>query len=581
MQVTSTLRSTKKRNNVYDVNVTFLTYQGTSAQSAYNAAQQLVNGGSNFLGASYVLSNASYASFSTPFANECSASDPDACSKNGSCVATSGNSSFCDCASGFAGNQCQNSSSNWSPNEVSASSHNFKANLTIDSGSDVSFVVQVPSFYNQFPLRTGKSYATTTFLKFNGSSTSCDYPDHPSWRLSSTSSGFDVYENAFSYSEAILCGLSRDNTSSNDYLFYNNSLTISRNFVIVHSIFRLNRTSSMNNKFSILFPKKVSVSTSVDLKDNNVTEFAAITDSRYDPGTDKWYFIFTAVTTAPYRLQYHSGSNVISGPSNRVNTNGISLLGCSPAVPDDSGECYQEFQITADGCQSLDFDLIVPMNVTCRANSNSACPNPSNSTFSPTFQVSTGSACPMEKSVPLSNLTLTSFSNSSLSENKTTFGASESLYFGVSFRTPLNVTSTGITINSVCVGSQSGTCSNGDQVTFSSSTPPQGFNNLVYNSIPIFASFRVEGSDITSKTSSSPVVIQVDFTITYGSGFSKRSLRFVNEKVGAIVQMIPDSEIKEMENRPIPNLEYSLPSSGLIVAPILVVYFLYLAMIVL
>lgn len=130
-QVTVNAKSKPKRDDNYDVEIGFLTANGTSAVPSYNAAQMVVNGGANFLGGSYTILNASYSSFSTPASNECSPSDPNACNKSGVCT-VSGSGSICSCKSGYRGDQC----TVYSPviNQISGSSYNFKVVFGVSIG---------------------------------------------------------------------------------------------------------------------------------------------------------------------------------------------------------------------------------------------------------------------------------------------------------------------------------------------------------------------------------------------------------------------------------------------------------------
>jgi hypothetical protein len=309
-----------------------------------------------------------------------------------------------------------------------------------------------------------------------------------------------------------------------------------------------------------------------------------VVDSEYDPVSDEWKFTFVAATTAPYRLSYGGNAIATRGSSPRIYDSIalIELASCDPSVPKYSEECYQQFQIKATGCQELDFVLEVPFDVICRSygcnlqtstsydpsdtRCETGCVPPDTPMFTPSFTIKTNRACPLEKTVPLANLTLTSFSDDTLASNKTVFGVSETLHFGVSFFSTLNVSSDGVTVDSVCIGAQTGPCSDESKVHFESIVLPEGAN---YNSVPLLAAFSVSGSNITALGSSGEVEVNVDFTVTYGSGFSKRSMRFASERVGGRIRLIPMSNLKQEdhvhEQRPTIVQMIASPSSGSLV----------------
>jgi hypothetical protein len=417
---------------------------------------------------------------------------------------------------------------------------------------------------------TGSSYATSTTIRFgngNGNQTECDYPNSENWNLTSSTT-VNSYASNFSLAKIISCGF--NSSENSDYRFYNNTVTITRKYVISSSNgrFSFNRSISDVTPLSFIFPKKVSVTSNVQITANNLTEYHGLTLASYSIETDTWDFILSTATLSPYRLSYN-GIIDVNDTSSRLNGVTYSLTNCDSSSDD---ACIQEFKFQVPKCDALNFELGVLLNVTCR--NSSGCVLPNQDYVIANISIITGGSCPLESVVQLSNFTMHSFSNESLAEEKQAFGTSEKVYFGVAFYSPNTVSQVDVT--AVCVSSTpfaaASTCNAGNTVNSYTSTPSGGLTaaNKI-NETRIQTSFYVNGADIASKASSTQVYVQAELSLTYGDSFTKRTVRTMRSRsISTSLNVIKDKvqPATPKIDREKQIIKENVPSSSTLIFPV-------------
>jgi hypothetical protein len=454
---------------------------------------------------------------------------------------------FCNCYSGWGGNQCQIANIPHTESAVDVSAGSFLPQFELTTGTGVTFTVKIPSVVGPNTVQpTGSSYGTGTFLSFFEED-DCNYPNYKEWQISTSSDGnFDIYTANFEYVDLVnKCGLKKYDIPG--YLIYNSTLSIARHFKIVSGPFSLSRTASISQKFQIQFPTTVSVTATVKVVDNTVTEFSTLTGSIYDPSTELWTFTFATATVAPYKLSFASSGLV--DPNTRVKVADLtSISNCQ-----DSGSiCQQSFELKATDCNALHYKLKMRLNVECRTGATD-CVKSATPLLEPTFEVTTSASCPVSKDSDVTDPTVVAFRGTSYDPElvATLFGKSESIAIAYGFKSAAVIDT--VELLSICIKEKDSadTCTSisesalGD-ITISPNTQVRG--------IPLYVGFSVTGSQINdivpvTATAAKQISIRIDSRVTYkGIGSSKRS-QYVSSDVGAnIVISIADQTPSLEEN---------------------------------
>jgi hypothetical protein len=516
--------------------------------------------------ASFDIRNLSYFSFADPDLNNCPSDDDTACGgmSNGYCYDTQKTGwGICDCASGAIGLQCTNgTATGWNPDTVEDTAAKFHPNFDFVAADSVTFTIMVPSV-EVYDSANPKSHGTTTFITF-GADNFCNYPNNPNWVISANAisgSSFtnDVYTATFSYLELINCGLTQQTAVNDTWMIYSSKVQVTRKFNLVKGNFNLERTASNSYAYSILFPLHTSVQTTIDVVDNELVQFLALTVSSFDIVADQWTIIFTALTRAPYQLNTQTAvaTTTPSGYPRVVAADSYTVSGCmgGPNVEDN---CRQEITVVASGCDVLDFQLSIQFDIDCRtpnpfseANPTRPCIAASPSSVTPVFNILTSSSCPIEKESPIKDKIMLSYEDEALALSQTFFGRSHTIYFAVGFDSPAVITD--VTLENVCVKTVGAAlCENINKVDLKSTMDTAMLlSDATTTDAPIRSSFSILGEDIHSKITLkhlefTSIVVRADFTVTYGNGFQKRTSFYGTATTATQIRITADADVNNV-----------------------------------
>eukprot|EP01117_Protostelium_nocturnum_P013121 TRINITY_DN4878_c0_g1_i2.p1 TRINITY_DN4878_c0_g1~~TRINITY_DN4878_c0_g1_i2.p1 ORF type:complete len:1726 (-),score=413.06 TRINITY_DN4878_c0_g1_i2:87-5264(-) len=434
----------------------------------------------------------------------------------------------CSCESGKTGLLCEFDAPDHSPSAIQSTGLNFTTSFDYTPTDKLSVEIKVPSVSGCLSGGSDNgNCGTFTLISFLGGSNKCNYPVNTDWQLSSSSDGFDLYKNTFTYSQLTDCGLS-DSGENSTYHQFNHDLVVRRGYQLSKGQFTLYRNSSSPFHYSVVFPRRESVSTSVHVVDDTLVQFTALTNSNYNITLDKWEITLSAVTRAPYYLNASHFISLDTTPSADLNRVHLELnpSECSPS-PTSIQNCQQTFRILVDGCAAFKLNLTARFDVGCRsdfpyANLGEGCIDSATPFVTPGFDIFSSSSCPSEKTA-IFELFMSSFKDSQLSKPEEHFGQSQTLFFAVAFSTPASISQ--VVLDSVCIPTGTGPCDDADEITFSNNVGTNAISSLF--SQPIQASFSVNGNAIADKMSLSStafttVYVQADLTITYTGGFQQK-----------------------------------------------------------
>jgi len=393
---------------------------------------------------------------------------------------TNSNEGFCDCYSGFSGQQCQNKGfgNNKLP-AIDPTNGIFAPKIShLMPSKNISITISLPS--NQSPKHNPDDAASLggiTRLKFKPSvgahfpgkrsgdlllskrvtavnGNACNYPNNVRWDLSSENNGgwIDYYHNTFDYSELIDCGLSYVGSDAN-YAYFNVTVLIERQFQIGNGRFSFNRDFSVDQAISIEFPRQLSVNNSVTVSNNTVEFYAAVTSISFDVINQLWDItVGTAINKPFYKLNLLPTTN--PNPSIPIR-DWVELGNNAVSCPGDySGDCKQEWKFQTHSCDALNINaLVLDFQVKCITGTTpntlpGECATGNPEQVSASIQITTASACPVSKDYKIS-ASLSSFSDDSFSTPKGLFGISEDMYLAVDFPAPPAEIQS-ITVKSVC-----------------------------------------------------------------------------------------------------------------------------------
>eukprot|EP01117_Protostelium_nocturnum_P007843 TRINITY_DN2807_c0_g1_i3.p1 TRINITY_DN2807_c0_g1~~TRINITY_DN2807_c0_g1_i3.p1 ORF type:complete len:973 (-),score=134.38 TRINITY_DN2807_c0_g1_i3:47-2965(-) len=436
----------------------------------------------------------------------------------------------CSCESGRSGPQCALSNQEHNPSLIHSTKLNSTFIFNFIPSKTLLVEIKLPSVVGcTSGVDKNGNCGTFTLIHFHGGSSHCNYPRHTGWRLSSTPDGFDVYLNELSYAQLVDCGLKDSGSNNTDHKF-DHSLSVKRGYLLSSGEFSLGRNSSSHFNYSVLFPRKKSVSTVVNMVDNTLVHFAANTDSFYDVPNDKWIINFSSLTKAPYFL---NDSHLISLTTS---SNGNDLARTktllhpsecsSPLTPTD--KCLQTFGLEVKGCEEFRLNVTVRFTIACRSDypyaNFGSCIDSATPFVTSSFEMLFSSSCPAEKSATIDGLSMATFKDSNLTTPEQNFGQNHLVYFAVAFSSPATIKS--VSIDAVCISESQLTelpCLSSKQLQFSYNFPIK----TSQFSKPVQATFSVEGQSFAqlvtlSSTKFTAINVQVDLTITYEGGFQKK-----------------------------------------------------------
>jgi len=494
-------------------------------------------------------------SFADLTENLCASLDPNGCSfQSGVCIDEDGDGNgYCNCYSGRVGNQCETEMPDYNPYAVDSSAAGFNATFDFVANDQVTFVLTVPSVPR--PSDT-VSHGLATFITFPKGS--CNYPQEKRWVISleKQDDGFsnDVFTATFTYNELLACGLEDKNNNGSFHIF-SSSVKILRTFKLIKEIFKLDRTASNSFSYSILFPSKTSVQTSVEVVDNDLVQFLAVTDSSFDLIAEQWTIAFTSLTRAPYQLKVTQNNYTVEPVGyDRVLTSGSFVVSECLDTPANNDHCRQTISIKASGCQVLNFAVTLGFQIECRTpnsfeQNSKPCVEPAITSITPKFNVLTSSSCPLEKESPIKDQAMKSFKDDQFLVPETQFGKSNTIYFAVAFDSPAQIES--VALESVCV-QKSGDSSADCGLAFDDLNTNGVFPITVLESSisqrtdsPVRSAFSVNGRDI--KINLDPyqftsIVIKANYVVVYKGTFQKRSATFVGTANTALLIQLSGSK---------------------------------------
>jgi len=305
-------------------------------------------------------------------------------------------------------------------------------------------VFQNPTDTTTESKRTGDLYIPARKRDTIANPNSCNYPNNPRWVLDTiedTQGWIDSYSNSFDYGELATCGLSFVNQDGN-FAYFNTSLRIERSFTLGNQRFSFDRTFSVDQIITIEFPRHLSVSTKVVVSNNTVEFYAAVTSVHFNPINQVWDIeITTAINKPFYKL-------VLAAQPNNPNPTSpirdwIPVSNDIVSCPNDyTGDCKQTWKYQTHSCDALNIDaLTMNFNVECISGTtpNSLpleCATPNPEQVQAIIEIKTASACPLSGEFKITGSTLTSYDDNTYTNTKDLFGISEDMYLGVDFDVP-------------------------------------------------------------------------------------------------------------------------------------------------
>eukprot|EP01117_Protostelium_nocturnum_P016592 TRINITY_DN65_c0_g1_i2.p1 TRINITY_DN65_c0_g1~~TRINITY_DN65_c0_g1_i2.p1 ORF type:complete len:677 (+),score=166.97 TRINITY_DN65_c0_g1_i2:2178-4208(+) len=377
---------------------------------------------------------------------------------NGKC-----SNSLCACFSGFSGNQCEIYTPNgFAPDQVSTGSLYFTPQTTLSALTDkVTVKIVVPSEQSIGNKDTG-SYSTTTLLTFPKGD--CNYPNSANnWELTTDEvegTWFDTYENDFSYSDLIACGLKKTTTVLGATTF-EVPIEIERNYLVKSGRFEVSRAAQKTIPLQLIFPAVIASSSVTVAAPPNLDLFSTISSIEFD-GKD-WKVILTTIVASPVELAL---PKVVPSPFSSSRDFSIKLLPGSPCTYSTTGtneDCTQKFEITIGDCKEIDLTgtktLKIDFSADCRSGaSGTTC---SGSQPAPiTIELSTTRSCPIE-----SKFALTAEMAPSLEKNHV-YSTSDSMTLNIDFSADIpTALQSRVSVSAVCAypeGTIVSTCSSID-----------------------------------------------------------------------------------------------------------------------
>jgi len=386
------------------------------------------------------------------------------------------NKGFCDCYSGWSGNQCDTKEIGTADvlPPVEETNGIFTPAIPLleaQDGNNPKFAITVTIPSRQSPLHNPNNagsvegitrlsfkppqMAATTSVKRNDdlaisskrdvspNPNACNYPNNHFWEIDTTqgTSGWvDSYHNSFGYSELANCGLTYVRSDLN-FAYFNTTLIIERDFTLGNGRFSFNRKFSVDQVISIAFPRNLAVSSNVVVSNNTVEFYGAMTELKFNPFTQTWSItIGTTINKPFYKLQLVSAANPHPTVRDWTAVAGSNIVSCPGGY---SADCVQQWKFETHSCDALNIaELVMNFKVVCISGTTpdvpAECANPNPETIQAKFAIKTASACPKSDEFKIldDGKVLSSYSTNSYATPKALFGISETMYLAVDFVSP-------------------------------------------------------------------------------------------------------------------------------------------------
>jgi len=396
-------------------------------------------------------------------------------------------------------------------------------------------------------------FSLGTFITWTGSApeSQCNYPSTDSsresfWKKVPAAVGQCkdtwVLNAAWALARAS-CGFSLNSATG----VWSNEVRVERGYSIpFNTTFKrssLTRTESVSFIVAITFPTEVTIDTGVTVSGARAALVQkALSDTEYIASLNLWRVDITTYTKAPYHLvlQSSDASSGFSGRNPYSNSSNIDRCDSNTA------NCYQLFTTYIQGCELLNGDLDIPVNIACNDASGSGCTSTTDHVVL-TVTLSTRSACNATTSVDVQQKTLTSYDASTLSSASITssFNLMDTAYFSA-FINSSDATITERTLNSLCFvlnPTTSSTCTAVTWTTIASSDPKKD---------PAFSVDLEQLSSLTSYSTAQSFEVRA----TVGLKWEGQSKRSTEARIGAdsteVIQNIrvfDGKDVADVENK--------------------------------
>eukprot|EP01117_Protostelium_nocturnum_P004989 TRINITY_DN1809_c0_g1_i1.p1 TRINITY_DN1809_c0_g1~~TRINITY_DN1809_c0_g1_i1.p1 ORF type:complete len:1299 (+),score=377.15 TRINITY_DN1809_c0_g1_i1:1796-5692(+) len=493
---------------------------------------------------------------------ECAKDDPNACDNSGYCVqyaSTPGSTGnyvgYCSCMSGYEKAQCT-VFKNPDTTPIQTSYASFEPELSLQIADTVKFFVKLPADPNA-KTAGATSFSTTTFLKMKNADptiTDCDYPKRQDatkgWIHTTEEVGnkwFDKYYAEFTYVQLQKCGLQRVDIPSDPLAMFNNTLTIERDYEIHNGRFSISRTSKEEHQFSVDFPKTVSSSSSIRVKNNTIEFFLSVSEISYSHTTDKWTLKLATIVANDYKL---NSTFVGDGPFGTVaaGTNrGFALKTRTPLEACLNEICTQEFEFTWTGCLASSIpNMTLEFMVSCHTTTD--CANPAVDKQEAFLTINTQDACPQSREYDINDEALYFYATeadiTTATTQKKLFGSSETMFMAVNYTLPPGITQTSEVV-AICAYIQSEVvtplvpCKPERSVSLSGKLSAEKGSHQI--------AFSINAGDVkaASQQNGNSIYVQVDLKLTYGSTIQKKSISYVGKSHSAISNAVITDRLVE------------------------------------
>jgi hypothetical protein len=336
---------------------------------------------------------------------------------------------YCDCWSGYGGNQCQNSPDVSCPGIATLdTTANFQPSITTWTFANQSITLIITA--NQYAHGNGSApNSLSTSIYFGSSATPCDFPG-PNWVETAAASGncIDTYTGTFQWSTL---KTSCNFVSGNGGLTYQNSITTSRNFSTSYGPVR---TEADQVTLAVDFPTPFATTTTsvksfgpVDVRASIIDVSFAFNSGSTTDGI--WTIVVDTLVQYPFSLPYVNYTSPLP--------NSLPV----PTVTQPSacvGNCEQTttlaFSAPCGQTSTSSSPLTLQFWPAC-IGSVSDCPLRGGEYDTVELYFTTGSACPIASQVT-ATATLASFQDAALHISRDQFFNDQTVYFGITIISP-------------------------------------------------------------------------------------------------------------------------------------------------
>lgn len=391
------------------------------------------------------------------------------CSDQGECL-----DGHCSCYSGFGGDSAcsQKPSGECDFANLNQDSALFSPDLEISVENsvvniDIRIPLEQPKYLNPSIDHTeieDDVYSLATTIKFVGASNNselCNYPNGPifgqyQWdkpaaftirrnkRYSSDDFCTDLYTFTLPWS-VFRSSCSLVATGGNTFT---QIIHVERNYYVPFIDGPFIRTESMQRNIEFRFPSSVDINTAMVVLSPSFVTVSAVVKVEYNIQDDEWNIVVLTNTITPYRLydpEVEASSNSVQ---NRISSAAIEQS--------NTGAQAQRITIKSHSCNAINSDITIVVRADCLEGSECILAN-RNKSVTLQAHVETGNACPFVHTIALSDTSISSYSDASLTESSVIFTSDAPAYFKVNVDSEeAHITSR--VIESVCIAFNSGNC---------------------------------------------------------------------------------------------------------------------------